>query len=388
MFFQAASIAKRLFQWRYRWGNSAPPHAGLCRSYRALRWGPNHRENCFCFGLPATNPLSIHPFQAVIGGRRARLCLWRGSRGGREPALSLGCGCSGCSCSPWGLPVCLFSSVLSSAAAAHRAAQPGSCPAGEGSIPSISHGTQNNGFVAHLQHTEGIQRGAGGQARPQPHPSWSKGAVAEQQCPSHTPPSSSSLALLCRLRGFRCVITPTTQTYVLVTHIMYCPRIQAQVRRPSLGSRRRQPNVIVISCPMPERSRTSLLALPFPCPARFPGRAAWLLQLYFRTADWSFPCHRSGFLFNSLSASQISKDGLLLCLLWKKMHCRKLFLIKVNKVSLFLFFPPCFDVVANFSSQRSDPKGTGQGPARGTGDARCCQRCPGTAARVMRASEP
>lgn len=77
---------------------------------------------------------------------------------------------------------------------------------------------------------------------------------------------------------------------------------------------------------------------PSPDPARSPGQAAWLLRLYFRAADWSFPCHRSGFFFNSLSASQISKDGLLLCLLWKKMHCRKLFLIKVNKVSLFLFF--------------------------------------------------
>lgn len=127
--------------------------------------------------------------------------------------------------------------------------------------------------------------------------------------------------------------------------------------------------------------------LPLPCPLPRPSCLA--PAALFPRGRLVISLSQVRVFFYSLSASQISKDGLLLCLLWKKMHCRKLFLIKVNKVSLFLFFffPPRFHVVANFTSQMSDPKGTGQGPAQGTGDTRCCQPCLGTAARATRASK-
>jgi len=51
------------------------------------------------------------------------------------------------------------------------------------------------------------------------------------------------------------------------------------------------------------------------------------------------------------------------------MHCRKLFLIQVNKASTSLFFPwSSLMSVANFSAQRTECKGPGWGPAQGTGD--------------------
>lgn len=134
-------------------------------------------------------------YPSISSSQPGQTCMalsLRGGRGGREPALSLGCGCSGCSRLLWGLPLCLFSSALSSAA--QHAAWPGSHPVGKGSIPSLSHGTQNDGFVTHLQHTEGIQHGAGGQARPQPHPSRSKMAQHIQQTAA-VPITHSSMLL-------------------------------------------------------------------------------------------------------------------------------------------------------------------------------------------------
>lgn len=71
--------------------------------------------------------------------------------------------------------------------------------------------------------------------------------------------------------------------------------------------------------------------------------AHWCSWLYFSARDQLFPCQTFMFLFNSLSASQISTDRLLQCLPWKKMRCHKLFLIQVNKISS-LFNAVLFDV--------------------------------------------
>lgn len=136
-------------------------------------------------------------YPSISSSQPGQTCMalsLRGGRGGREPALSLGYGCSGCSRLLWGLPLCLFSSVLSSAA--QHAAWPGSHPAGKGNIPNLSHGTQNDGLSPTCSTRRGFSMGQGDKLVPSPIPhgaKWLSISSRQLQCPSHTPPCSSSL---------------------------------------------------------------------------------------------------------------------------------------------------------------------------------------------------
>lgn len=116
--------------------------------------------------------------------------------------------------------------------------------------------------------------------------------------------------------------------------------------------------------------RVSSLPLPWisplpprPVPAP-PAPAHWCPWLYFSARDQLFPCQTFMFLFNSLSASQISTDRLLQCLPWKKMRCHKLFLIQVNKISPLFLTQSSLMLVANFRAQR-EAQGHWLGPSTG-----------------------